>query len=417
MFVAAALLATIAPIGGLAQDATQPNWTEFRADPLDGPSSAASINRQTAEEKQDLLNQNLLENWEAWKAGVKERTGLSFGADYTAVGFGASSSLGDDTSAGGIARFFGSWSLANRDGPNTGSLEFKFEHRHAFTDVAPFAFGAQLGYVGTPQPVFNDQGWRGTTLYWKQYFADGRGVFRIGFLDVKEYFNVYALASPWNHFNNLAFSIGSNTMAVLPDGALGVMVGGYVTDNVYVVGNIVDASADPTAMFDGFNTFFDDFDTFKSLEVGFTEGGRRLFLDNAHIALWHMDDSAATGAPGGWGVNVSASKVFDDRWLAFLRGAWAHEGGGLYEASVSTGFGYKPNPGGNLLGVGVNWGRPNRNTFGAALGDQWTGETFYRIQLAENMEITPNLQLLVNPALNPSKDLIAIFGLRARITF
>lgn len=34
-------------------------------------------------------------------------------------------SLGDDTAASGILRFFGSWELLNRDAPNTGSFEFK----------------------------------------------------------------------------------------------------------------------------------------------------------------------------------------------------------------------------------------------------------------------------------------------------
>ena len=392
-------------------------WSEIKVDPLNGPDATDTILRSDRQKKQDLLDQNLLKDWEAWKAGIREDTGFSFGADYTAVGFAATSSPGDDTSASAIARLYGTWDLLNRGTKNTGSIEFKVEDRHSYTDVAPTAFGFEVGYAGTPAPVFNDQGLRGTTLYWKQYFADDRGVARLGFLDVKEYFDLYGLASPWMHFHNLAFSVGSNTMAVLPDGALGGMVGGYLTEHVYAAAGIVDASADPTSMFDGFGTFFGDFDTFKTFEIGLTEGGKQFFLDNAHIAFWHLDDSKETGAPGGWGVNVSVSTAIDGKWLPFLRGGWAHEGGGAYEASVSAGIGYMDKPGGNLLGAGINWGKPNSDTFPVDLDDQWTGEVFYRVQVAENFQLTPSAQVLVDPALNPDKDVIALFGLRARMSF
>jgi len=369
------------------------------------------------EEKTDVLDQNRLKNWEAWKANVGERTGLSFGADYTAVGLAATSSLGDDTSASGISRFFGSWGLVNRSAENTGSIEFKIEHRHSYTEVPPAFFGAEVGYAGTPEPVFNDDGFHTTTLYWQQDLADDRAVARLGFGDVKQYFDVYALASPWTGFYNLDFSTGSNTMLVLPDGAFGAMVGGYLTNKVYAAAGVADANADPTSVFGGFDTFFGDFETLKTFEIGITEGGEQFFIENAHISFWQLDDRKLTGAPGGWGIVGSVSTLIEEKWLAFLRGGWAHEGGGIYEASVSAGFGYMNKPGGNLLGVGLNWGRPNSDTFAMDLGDQLTGEIFYRVQLAENFQVTPGVQLLVDPALNPDEDFVALFGLRSRASF
>lgn len=389
----------------------------LKGNPLAGPDATSTLLKDFREEKEDVLDRNFLKEWEAWKADLAERTGFSFGADYTAVGLAATSSPGDDTAASGIARLYGSWDLVNRGVKNTGSIQFKIEYRNRYTDVTPQAFGFEVGYVGTPEPVFNNDGFRTTTLYWKQYFQEDRGVARLGFLDVKEYFDVYALASPWTGFHNLAFSTGANTMAVLPDGAFGAMVGGYFTDNTYAVFGLVDGSADPTDVFQGFDTFFNDFDTFKTFEIGVTGGGKRLFVDNAHVAFWQLDDSKETGAEGGHGVMVSASKLVNGKWLPFLRGGWAHKGGSPYEASVSAGFGHMNRPGGNLLGVGVNWGRPNSDTLPVDLDDQWTGEVFYRVQLAENIQITPSVQLLVDPALNPEKDFIALFGLRARVQF
>lgn len=393
------------------------SWRELDVDPMDGPDSVTGILQSDQQKKEDVLDKDLLKEWTDWKTGIKEETGFNFGADYTAVGFSATSSPGDDTAASGIGRIFGTWDLYNRGEQDTGSIVFKFEDRHSYTDVPPAAFGFEVGYAGTPEPVFTDQGFRWTTLYWKQYFADNRIVARVGFLDVKEYFDLYGLASPWTHFHNLAFSVGSNTMAILPDAAFGAMAGGYLTDNIYAVAGIVDRSADPTSMFDSFDNFFNDFDTFKTLEIGITKGGKYLFLENAHISFWHLDESKKTGAPSGRGVNVSLSSTIDEKWLQFLRAAWADGGGGIYETSVSTGFGYKDKPGGNLLGVGLNWGRPNSDTFPINLDDQWTGEVFYRVQFTENIQISPSIQLLVDPALNPDDDFIALFGLRVRASF
>ena len=394
-----------------------PVQNAFDHDPFSGPQAGTTILRDDRKEKADLLDLNVLKAWEGWKAGIAESTGLSFGGDYFAVGFAATDSLGDDTSASGVARLFGSWELLNRDAANTGSLEFKVEHRHAYTDIPPAAFGVEVGFVGSPEPVFNDDGFRATTLYWKQVFADDRAVLRVGFLDMKEYFDGYALASPWTGFLNLAFTVGSNTMLVLPDAALGAMVGGYLTENIYAAASIIDAGSQPTSPGEGFGTFFGEFNTFKTAEIGITGGGKRFLFDNAHIAVWQTDESDVSGVQSGWGVNGSVSHVVYEHWLLFLRAAWAHEGGSLFDRSVSGGFGYQDKPGGNLLGVGVNWGRPNSDTFGVDLDDQWISEVFYRVQLAENLQITPSLQFVGNPALNPDSNFVALFGLRTRVIF
>lgn len=47
--------------------------------------------------------------------------------------------------------------------------------------------------------------------------------------------------------------------------------------------------------------------------------------------------------------------------------------------------------------------------------DQYTAEIFYRFQLTQNLAITPDVQLIIDPALNPDESTIWIFGLRARL--
>jgi porin len=103
----------------------------------------------------------------------------------------------------------------------------------------------------------------------------------------------------------------------------------------------------------------------------------------------------------------------------FTRGGFADDGGSLLEKSISIGGGYAPNgigaPGaGPQLGFGVNWGQPNDALFGPD-DDQYAFEVYYRIQVTKELAITPDVQLLLDPAQNPEEDSIWVFGLRARI--
>jgi porin len=86
------------------------------------------------------------------------------------------------------------------------------------------------------------------------------------------------------------------------------------------------------------------------------------------------------------------------------------------QKSISLGVGYQPNPGAghDLIGLGLNWGEPNEDSFGPGLDDQYTAELFYRVNLGKHLAVTPDVQAIFNPALNPEKDVIGIFGLRAR---
>ena len=355
--------------------------------------------------------------WDEFKSRLKERRALDIGIDYNVLGLLATDSLGADEAAGGVWRTYGQWDLVSRDTPNTGSLVFKLESRHKFTSVSPLEFGPEVGYAGLTNTVYSDQNWRATHLYWQQQFNDGKAVSFIGFLDITDYVDVYAMASPWTGFSNLAFETGSGTIAGLPDGALGAMVGGFLNDHIYVVANIVDANSDATDLLNGFDTFFNQFETFKSLEVGWTTAQDRLFIDNAHLTFWQIDEREAAGTPDGWGVSFSITQAVRDKVLLFARGGWSEDGASLYETSVSAGLGYQRTPGQGLFGLGLNWSRPNADTFGPGLTDQFTMELFQRLEVTEKLQLTPSLQVIGDPALNPDDDGIAIFGLRARFVF
>ena len=88
--------------------------------------------------------------------------------------------------------------------------------------------------------------------------------------------------------------------------------------------------------------------------------------------------------------------------------------GWLLDCSVGAGIGWRPpNAASDLFGAGVGWTRPA----GPFPDGQTTGEVFYRFHVTPNFAITPDLQVIVNPSLNPSLNTLWAVGLRARIAF
>ena len=352
--------------------------------------------------------------WSDWKASLKDNTGLDFGFDFIALGSVASESVGENTAATGVARLFAEWELTGRGTENTGSLVAKVDYRHRLGTVPIKSFAGELGYAGIIGATYSDQRLRLTHLFWNQNFAQGRGAIYAGWLDVTDYVDAYALASPWQGFTNLAFQTGTGTIGGLPDASLGVAAGYFWENNVYVSGGIVDANANARDPIAGFDTFFGEGETFKSLEVGWTTGPKARFFNSAHVTLWQIDAREEEGTPSGHGVSFHLSYVVREHWLPFLRGGWADAGDALYETAFSGGFGYSRDPSKGLFGVGLNWSRPNEDTYGTELEDQVAFEAFWMLELAKVIELTPSVQYIINPALNSEANSTMLFGLRAR---
>jgi porin len=72
-------------------------------------------------------------------------------------------------------------------------------------------------------------------------------------------------------------------------------------------------------------------------------------------------------------------------------------------------FGYNN----DWLGFGLIWNDPSDGN----RRDDYEVETFWRLQLAENIQLTPDVQLYFDPSTSPTRDIEAAFGLRVGIYF
>ena len=191
-----------------------------------------------------------------FKETVDTATGIKFATEYDMLLTGTTSDVGEGKGSSGIWKIYGSWELVGKNSGNSGSLIFKVEHRHKYTEIPPKNLGLDMGYIGFIGAPFNNDGWRATNLYWRQRFLQGRLAFVAGFMDVTDFFDVYGLASPWLHFTNLAFSTGVAAVNLPNDGYLGISAGGWLSKRVYLIAGIGDINSDPSDIFNGFNTFF-----------------------------------------------------------------------------------------------------------------------------------------------------------------
>jgi porin len=272
---------------------------------LAGPDQVDNLIEVDATQQMTAKRFGFLKPYTEWKRELKACSGFGFGIDYTAVGLAANETLDDDAAASGMVRVFASWDLVrSEDFP--GGLVFKGEHRHSYTNTAPNEFALNIGHAGLFEPPFSEQGFRLTNLYWRQGFLKERIVLLGGYIDATDFVDVYAMASPWLHFMNFAFSNGSASLAV-PNEGLGFALGAWITDNVYVLANISDANAIPSEPGKTFGRFFSARQYFKSFELGWSAGRERAYFDNVHATLWHTDASQEHGTPSGWGIAASGT--------------------------------------------------------------------------------------------------------------
>ena len=415
-------LAGLLMIAATARAGDVPTAAEQRAEgSVRGPAQFTGARSVTGEIADDRARRDgylglpelhdALEPWYVWKGRVREETGLDFAFSYSALYQRAShTGPGDERdAAGGVARFLGTWTLVGRGTENTGAFVYRVEHRHTLgTDVPPTELGESAG-SGTPTArTFSDFQWGATIAYWKQRLFDGRVVVLAGRVDPTDYYDMYALNSSQSHFLNQAF--GSSPTLSAPSFGFGAAAGVMVTEHLYAIGGLSDATGSATRS--RWSDLRDEKEFFTHAEFGWTPQQDRLARDNIHLGFWNKERRSGADIPSDWGLTFSGSTELANGLTPFLRAGYANGETARQDRVVTAGIAVQ-HATDNLFGVGVSWGRPTDRD----LDDQVTTELFYRIQLAENVHLTPDLQLVLDPSNDPGSSALWIAGLRLRISF
>lgn len=348
-----------------------------------------------------------LQPWFDGKRGLNDSRGLEIGSHYVTVFQRLSDSLTDDKQAwSGIIRLAGTWLLTGEDTENTGTLIFKVENRHEIgSNISPSELANSAGYLGQTGPLFTDVDTVLVDLNWQQYFNDGRTGVIAGRYDPSDYMNVAGYANPWTSFQNLSVMLDSSI--AFPDASYGIGVGHWLNDQWAVGGSINDANGtiSDLGFFEGGSEFFTE------AQLIWTPSRDERLFKRVGLTVWDVDAREDLGIGSGNGVALTANWTFADRWMPFIRLGRSDGTASIYRESATVGFIHYLAARSDLFGFGINRGDPSDES----LREQTTVEFFYRFQVAENFAITPSVQLLKDPALNPLEDRVWVFGLRVRL--
>lgn len=349
-----------------------------------------------------------LQPYYEWKRGIRAKHDLQLGTDYTSLFQTASDTLTtSDSAAGGVYRLYGRWIPLNKNINNTGALVFKIEHSHNYgTAITPDELGAEVGYLGSTGTLYSDFDLVLNDFNWAQRFNEDQAELIIGRLDLNDYMDVVDYANPWTTFQNS--NILENHSIAIPETSTGFNLSSWLSRHWYLKAAISDANGklNDIAVFEHGAEFF------SYAELGWAPSSKERELKGLHATIWHVDERVSENIAEGEGVAIGGSWAFEKEWIVFGRFGQSTGEASLMRRSTTIGVSHIWKAYFDVFGLAANYSEP----VDQRLSSQTTVEAFLKIQLAQNIAITPSLQMLINPALNPQQDTIQIYGLRLRVT-
>ena len=379
---------------------------------LAGPEGVAQELERTQHQDEIPITEILaFRPWFTWKDRLQESTGLSFGLiGYNLYQYSTDGVDNDNDALGGIYRFQGSWVLLGRDSAHPGRLEWRVENRSAVGGyLSPSDFSGEVG-AGALNTGFGYSDAFNTdlsVLNWTQVLFDKRAGFAVGRLAFDVYMDGFAFQTFSRGLVNQTFIVNP-TMATTGIGALGAAAKGFVTENILIGGMIFDGNA-VSGEFD--MDTFDEHEWLKALEIAWTPSRDQYKLNRIQFTWWDKDRREKAGISDGSGWVVSASWEFSKQLLAFTRFGHSNGGAGVKARSgASLGCEYTVSEH-QTWSLGAGWAEPTATE----LSSEYVLETSYGFQLTPWFSLTPDVQLVLDPADQPDKSSVWVFGLRTII--
>ncbi|WP_412178068.1 carbohydrate porin [Roseibium alexandrii] len=365
------------------------------------------------------LAPSFLERWSNFKQDLDEKTGFKFSLAYTHVLQAASSSNRWETGSGSQAEFDFTWELFGRNGTGPkGMIGGKFESRFNFLNAtAPQSTAPAAGSIWSGAIGYGEQDPSISQLWYEQHLVRDRVLLRFGKIAPFTVFDYYKYKSPRVAF--LGQPQNFNPTIPFPATALGIGGGARLKNGYYLAAGGFDANG--KANRPGFDTLFEDREIFSIAEIGWApdfvfglEPGQdfRPGNDDYHLTVWHTDGRKNIGRPEGWGFTASAQKGFGNI-VPYARYGYSNGGATSLKQFASLGAGFEDVFGydSDAIGLGLSWGDP----WNSALDNQYALEVFYRMQLTPQFALTPDVQVIFDPANDPASDVLGVFSLRGRI--
>ena len=343
------------------------------------------------------------------KEGINDTFGLAFSVDYTLLAQRASHTEGDtNTGSSSVFRILGTWLRVGDPKGTSGRLVWKTETRNPiWGNITPRDLGFTTGSA-LSTANFKSLDWGITDLYWRQIWNGGRQAIHIGHMDPGDWADQYPLLNAWTAFMSDAFY--NNPTEAIPKRGFGIAGQSFFTETLYVAGGVHDANGGDGDL--DFQSFWDTREWFSWVELGRRSDKSVSARHNTHIHYWHQDAREEAATEESRGVTFTYSYVTDNDGVAFVRAGYSRGDAPQMRRFIGIGGAYKPF-GRDTLGLATSWGSPPDKE----LRNQIPSEVYYRIQVTQNLTLTPNLQLTFKPSYTLDTRWVVVPGVRMRFVF
>ena len=309
--------------------------------------------------------------------------------------------------------------------------------------------------VGSVPISPNALGWGNDTslclAYWQQGVFDDRVVFTAGKIHPNQYIALSRLANDESkQFVSGVFD-GLNTLGTsLGNYAPGLSLQVVPVEQMYINTVVIDAEGSPNT---GFQTvgngswwaagqvgFVPEFKTesgeilkgnwalmFAATNYGIVQSGQNLAAPNpggvqalppiSFNPLLLGANLKTSNDQNGYGYGIMLEQDLPNEFRVMAE--YGHSNSNLSPVeqainvvfNLTSPFGRKS----DLVGIGFNWSKPT-SEYRSTHREETFMELFYRLQLTDSMQLTPDLQIVLTPATG-DPDPIVLFGLRLRTQF
>jgi porin len=387
VFPAIALLLLAQPLPAEEAEHGQAGYEDMPE--FGGPESVTEQLKRADELREAPYDWPFFDGYFDWKRQVDDDYGVSFGLHFYGLYQKANNSLPgrDDDAMGNIFRFLGNWTVFEKDNGNLGRIEWRLESRSDWFGLqAPGSLGSATGIAAlAPGFAYSDNFEMDlSVINWTQGFANGKAGYAVGRLGFDVYLDAFPFQTFSRGFINRSFILNP-TLPTTGIGALGGVVKGFVTDNVWL-------GAQYTPSF----------------------GQRKSHL--VQFTYWDKDARSLAGVSSGSGWAVSAAWKLNDTYFPFVRIGHSDGGGGVAAETAVSGGVEISRPRGEVWTIGAGWAKPSEETFGPGLDNETALEMSYKFPISKNLSILPDAQIIFSPANNPGRTSIWVIGVRAILT-
>jgi carbohydrate-selective porin OprB len=277
-------------------------------------------------------------------------------------------------------------------------------------DPAQQSLTGNVGAVNTLNATVFDQGGVVDELFWKQVALGGRLLVLAGKIDLLYHFDTNRVAND-GYSQFFSFSLVNNPSIPGPlFGGFGGIVRGNLSQQAYLMFAVGDSSMDEAVL--PWKTL-ENHSWYQLLELGFSPKLPVLGKGNYRLTPWHNHLFGSDGF--GIALNFDQELGREDL-IAFFRFGYGDPDVTPVKLFISGGVALEAPFGraDDRVAIGVAWSDPSA---GNGLRAETLVELSYRVEIAKAISLTPDLQLVFDPANNLDDDLVVVPGIRLLMKF